>query len=89
MEDFNDSMSFDLKGKTRYAMIAFLRKHGGDTEDLSRFIESAVIWRMVEREMAFRHAKQGDAVGIFSGGPYAEPATVNANRAMLAVGDMH
>ncbi len=56
MEDFQERLTITISGKTHYAMIAFLKKHGADSHDLSRFIEDAITWRIMDREMAFLHA---------------------------------
>jgi hypothetical protein len=67
MEDFHDRLTIDISGKTHSAMLAFLRKHGADKQDVSRFIEDAITWRIIDREMAFHHADNDDEVELFSG----------------------
>jgi len=66
MDDFMERLTIDITAKTHYAMINFLKKHGEDSHDISRFIEDAIIWRMMDREMAFMHAKEGEEVQVFS-----------------------
>ena len=67
MQDFQDRLTIDISGKTHAAMIAFLKKHGAGTQDVSRFIEDAVTWRIIDREMAFHHADNPDDVALFTG----------------------
>jgi hypothetical protein len=67
MEDFQDRMTITLSGKTHAAMLAFLRKHGADKQDVNRFIEDAITWRIIDREMAFHHAENADDVELFAG----------------------
>ena len=72
MENFQDSIRVELSGKTHIAILAFLKRYGADSHDLSRFIEDAVTWRMIDREMAFRHAKPGDDISLFQRPSYEE-----------------
>lgn len=65
MEDFQDHLTVSISGKTHYAMIAFLKKHGADSHDLSAFVEDAIRWRILDREMAFLHAGEGEHVDLF------------------------
>ncbi len=74
MEDFQESLRIKITGKTHYAMLSFLRKHGADTHDLSSFIEDAIRWRIFDREMAYLHAKEGGEVSVLSDHRYAENA---------------
>ena len=67
MQDFQDRLTINISGRTHSAMIAFLKKHGADTQDVDRFIEDAITWRIIDREMAFRHADEGEDVELFSG----------------------
>ncbi|MGB9153807.1 MAG: ribbon-helix-helix domain-containing protein [Alphaproteobacteria bacterium] len=73
MQDFTDHLTIKISGKTHYAMIAFLKKHGGDSHDLSAFIDDAIRWRILDREMAFLHAKEGEVVELFPRPAYEEP----------------
>jgi hypothetical protein len=75
MQDFQERLTITLSGKTHYAMIAFLKKHGADSHDISRFIEDAVTWRIIDREMAFRHAGDAEDVELFMRPAYEETAT--------------
>ncbi|MDR3448440.1 MAG: ribbon-helix-helix domain-containing protein [Alphaproteobacteria bacterium] len=77
MQDFQDHLTIDLSGKTHSAMIAFLKKHGADTSDISRFVEDAITWRIIDRELAFRHADETGEVALFSTPPY-EPLSSDA-----------
>ena len=66
MQDFQERLTIDISGKTHAAMIAFLKKHGAGSQDVSRFIEDAVTWRIIDREMAFHHAENPGDVELFS-----------------------
>jgi Xaa-Pro aminopeptidase len=65
MQDFQDRLTITLSGKTHLAMLAFLKKHGADSHDVSRFIEDAITWRIIDREMAFRNAKDDEEIALF------------------------
>ena len=58
MQDFQDRLTIKLSGKNHYALIAFLKKHIGraDDADVSRFVEEAIAWRILDREMALHRA---------------------------------
>jgi len=72
MEDFQEHLTITISGKTHLALIAFLKKHGEDSHDLSRFIEDAVVWRMMDREIAFLHAKPGKEFHLYERPDYEE-----------------
>jgi len=72
MEDFQENLTISISGKTHYAMIAFLKKHGADSHNLSHFVEDAITWRLIDREMAFLHAKPGEHVELFRRPDYEE-----------------
>lgn len=72
MEDFQDHLTIKLSGKTHYAMIAFLKKHGADSHDLSHFVEDAIRWRILDREIAFLNAKHGEKIELFARPDYEE-----------------
>ncbi len=58
MEDFRYQMTVDISGKTHSALISFLQKHGQSSHDISEFVEEAITWCMIEREMAYVHRVQ-------------------------------
>lgn len=62
MQDFQDHLNIKISGKNHYALIAFLKKHSGNSDDdaVSRFVEEAIVWRILDREMAFRHANPAE-----------------------------
>lgn len=66
MQDYKDHMNITLSGKTHSAIISFLKKHNADTHDISRFIEDAATWRMLDREMAFKNARAGEVVELYA-----------------------
>jgi hypothetical protein len=66
MQDFQDQLTISLAGKTHYALLAFLKKHGASKDDVSRFVEEAITWRIIDREMAFRHADGEHDVQLFN-----------------------
>ena len=72
MEDFKESLTIKVSGKTHLAMTAFLKKHNADSHDLSHFIEDAVTWRMLDREMAFLNAKEGEEFQLFARPEYED-----------------
>lgn len=75
MQNTQEKLTIRMSVKTHYAMIAFLKKHGLDSHDVSRFIEDAVTWRIMDREMAFHRAEQeGDRIELFQRPPYADPS---------------
>jgi len=65
MQDFQDHLTITMSGKNRYALLAFLKRHGADKEDVSRFVEEAIVWRIIERENAYRHANEGEEIQLF------------------------
>jgi len=81
MQDFQDRLTIKLAGKNHYALIAFLKKHGGngDSEEVSRFVEEAIAWRILDREMAFRHADTDEEAGSLM-----PPAYSNTGEALSA-----
>jgi predicted transcriptional regulator len=66
MEDHQERLTIHLSAKTHHAMLAFLKKHGSDTQDVSRFVEDAITWRIMDREIAFHHATKQEEVSIFA-----------------------
>ena len=64
MEDFQDHLRIKISGKTHYAMISFLKKHGGDSHDLSDFIEDAINWRILDRELAYHRAQEEEEASL-------------------------
>jgi len=73
MQDFQERLTITLSGKTHYAMTAFLKKHGADSHDISRFIEDAITWRIMDREIAFRRADENkEEVQLFATHSYGE-----------------
>jgi hypothetical protein len=65
MQDYTERLTISISGKTHSAMIAFLKKHGADSHDISRFIEDAITWRIMDRELAFHHADREADVELF------------------------
>jgi hypothetical protein len=70
MQDFQDHISVNISGKTHLAMIAFLKKHNADSHDLSRFVEDAVTWRILDREIAFKNAGKNEDIPLFQRSTY-------------------
>jgi len=66
MQDFQDHLTIKMSGKNHYALLSFLKKHGGSKRDISRFIEEAVVLHIIDREMAFHRADQDETVPLFS-----------------------
>jgi hypothetical protein len=66
MQDFQDHLTITMSGKNHYALLAFLKKHGGSKRDISRFIEEAVVLHIIDREMAFHRAGNDEGVRLFA-----------------------
>ncbi|MDR3448439.1 MAG: ribbon-helix-helix domain-containing protein [Alphaproteobacteria bacterium] len=58
MDDYPHRLKLTISGKTHTAMLTFLKKHGLDTNDLAHFIDDAITWRIMDREMTARRAAQ-------------------------------
>jgi hypothetical protein len=72
MQDFQDHLTIKISGKNHYALVAFLKKHGGSAEDIDRFVEEAIVWRILDREMAFRHADTEEGAKLFPSPEYTD-----------------
>lgn len=66
MQDYQDHLNITISGKTHAAIILYLKKHDADTHDISRFIEDAATWRMLDREIAFKNAEPGEVVHLYA-----------------------
>jgi hypothetical protein len=78
--NFLDRSTVHISGKNHYALLAFLKKHGGSAEDVDRFVEEAGAWRMLDREMAFRRAAEGEEIQLFTQ-PHGQEETDEARSA--------
>jgi hypothetical protein len=66
VEDFKKNLTVTISGRTFMSMQVFLKKHGFvETDDVSRFIEDALTWRILDRESAFRRKSAVAAFKIF------------------------
>jgi len=72
MQNTQEKLTIQMSVKTHSAMIAFLKKHGFDSHDVSRFIEDAVTWRIMDREIAFHHTKEGETFDLFQRPSYED-----------------
>jgi len=66
MFDYRNRLTITMADKNHYALLSFLKKHGGSKRDIPRFVEEAVVLHIIDREMAFHHAGKEDSVEIFS-----------------------
>ena len=66
MQDFQDHLTISMSGKNHYALLSFLKKHGGSKHDISRFVEEAVVLHIIDREMAFHRANDKEETSILS-----------------------
>jgi hypothetical protein len=67
MDDFKKNLTVTITGRTCMSMQAFLKKHGYDeASDVSRFIEDALTWRILDRQLAYRRKNAIDAFNIFN-----------------------
>jgi c-di-AMP phosphodiesterase-like protein len=67
MQNYTERLTISISGKTYSAMVAFLKKHGADSRDISRFIEDAITWRIMDRELAFHRADHEADVELIRG----------------------
>jgi hypothetical protein len=72
MQDFQNHLTISMSGKNHYALLSFLKKHGGSKRDISRFVEEAVVLHILDRELAFHRAGEEEGMHLFSYPPAEE-----------------
>jgi len=66
MDDQTQRLTLKMPRKTYVAMLGFLKKHDKTVQDVPRFIEDAIIWRILDRQLAFTGAHEKTDVDIFT-----------------------
>jgi len=65
MDDYTQKLNLKISSKTYSAMLGFLKKHNKTAQDIPRFIEDALVWRILNRQLAFLGAEDKNDVDVF------------------------